>query len=43
MILIERTPGPELGGAVEWQTFECSTCLNRIERRVKKQGDSHRK
>ena len=43
MFLIERTPGPELGGAVEWQTFECSTCLNRIERRVKKQGDSHRK
>ena len=31
MTLINATPDPERGGAFEWQTFECSTCLNKLE------------
>ena len=49
----DRLLCPECGGvmtvveydhadAFVWQTFECGTCLNRIERRVKKDGDPHR-
>jgi hypothetical protein len=43
MTLINATPDPERGGAFEWQTFECSTCLNKVERGVNKQDDPHRK
>ena len=50
----DRLLCPECGGvmtvveydhadAFVWQTFECGTCLNRIERGVKKYGDPHRK
>jgi hypothetical protein len=43
MTLINATPDPERGGAFEWQTFECSTCLNKVERGVNKQDDPYRK
>ena len=43
MIIIQRTTDIERGGAFEWQTFECTTCLNRIERSVDKQSALHRK
>jgi hypothetical protein len=41
MTLIRRTPYTEPGGAFELQTFECSTCLNTIERSVDKEGRPH--
>ena len=43
MTLINATPDPERGASFEWQTFECSTCLNKVERGVNKQDDPHRK
>jgi hypothetical protein len=43
MTLINAMPDPERGGAFEWQTYECNTCLNKVERGVNKQDDPHRK
>jgi hypothetical protein len=39
MTLIRRTPDPEH----ERQTFECSICLNTIERSADRQAEPHRR
>ena len=42
MTLIQRCP---ILSAVhsEWQTLECSRCLNKIERSIDRQAELHRK